>query len=396
MWLLDSAVRQSMEDARRFGMQPTVEQQVQFQARHSLDGGAGGQRILSIAGNNAQIDIVGTLTNSPDIFALIFGGGNTTYPEIVAALAAAIADDAVDNIILAIDSPGGSIDGLFDALTAITNTTKPTKAIISNLGASAAYALATQADTIEATNVMTRVGCVGIVTTIDVPEDKVTITSTEAPNKAPDVTTAKGKAVVREQLDAVHEVFVDAIAKGRGISVDNVNAKFGQGSTILAQDAVRRNMIDAVVLQMPKTVAQIESLETETDPNALDAGKLEVTKMTLDELRAAHPETYKAAIKVGVDKERDRVGSFVVAGEQSGDIAAALAHIKDGTEMNQTISTEYLMKAANRSDVAARAADDASVADAVNDTSDPVQNGKDTGDRVADYIEAQKGITAEA
>lgn len=397
MWLLDTYVRQAMERAASLGMRPTAEQKAEFSARHEFDGGGGTLRILSIAGNNAQIEIHGVLTNTPDIFALFFGGGNTTYPEIIAALAAVEADENVDNVTLAIDSPGGAIEGLFDTLSAITNMSKNTKAVISNLGASAAYALASQADRIEATNPMSQIGSVGIVVSFFVSEDEVVITSTDAPNKAPDVTTEEGKAIVRRQLDAVHGVFVEAIANGRGSTIENVNAKFGQGATLIAGEALRRGMIDGIVAQVPRTVAQIETL---TD--ALDqGGQLEASTMDLAELQKEHPETYKAAVDLGITQERDRVGAHATFGEQSGSMDIALKAIKEGTPINATNTAEYLTATANRRDLAALADDDKATANAADNATQPTAQETQTqadkeADAVADKIEARLGTTVVA
>lgn len=397
MWLLDTYIRQTMERAASMGMRPTAEQQAEFSARHEFDGGGGTLRVLSVAGNNAQIEIHGVLTNAPDIFALLFGGGNTTYPEIIAALAAVEADENIDNVTLAIDSPGGTIDGLFDTLSAITNMSKNTKAVISNMGASAAYAIASQADRIEAANPMSRIGSVGIVASFFVSDEEVVISSTEAPNKAPDVTTEEGKAIIRQQLDSVHGVFADAIANGRGTTIDNVNAKYGQGATLIAGEALRRGMIDGIVAQVPRTVAQIETLtdaKTET--------KMETDIMDLDKLKAEHPATYKAAVEVGIESERDRVKGHAIMGENSGAMDVALAAIKNGDIMTAEIQAEYLSAGMNRSDVSARTADETATADAADNATDATAPGDEQSqadkeaDIVAANLAAKLGVTVEA
>src|SRR5688572_10535595 len=76
-------------------------------------------RNLTVAGSTAQIAIEGVLTKKPDFFALFFGGGNTTYSTIRQALATAEMDPTIKDVVLHIDSPGGSVDGLFETLDAI-------------------------------------------------------------------------------------------------------------------------------------------------------------------------------------------------------------------------------------------------------------------------------------
>ena len=84
--------------------------------------------------------------------------------------------------------------------------------------------------------------------------------------------------------------------------------------------------------------------------------------MDLQEFKAKHPELYSAVqqegVVLGTTQERDRVGAFIVAGVQSGDMKTALTAIKEGSEMTTTLSTQFMMAAANRSDQNGRAADD--------------------------------------
>ncbi len=116
MWLLESSVRHAMQNAERSGYTPTAEQMAKFEANlyRDDDEGSSATRLLRVVGNNAEISVRGVVTNTPSFMAMIFGGGNTTYPDINAAIAAAEQDDAVDNIAFMIESPGGNIAGLFD------------------------------------------------------------------------------------------------------------------------------------------------------------------------------------------------------------------------------------------------------------------------------------------
>ena len=350
MWLLDSKVRQSIEQAQSAGFTPTAEQQERLTAAHITAASEGGSRVLTVAGNVAEIEVKGTLTNSPSFMAMFFGGGNTTYPEIISAIAEAEQDPTVTEMILAINSPGGSIDGLFDAIAAIKNAAKPIKATVSNLCASAAYALASQADEIIAGNPAARIGSIGIAATVEVYENEIDITSTNAPKKRPDVTTEAGKAVVREELDAIEDIFIEALAEGRGVTQEKIIAEFGQGAVVLARDALNRGMIDSIAV-------------SNTNPTTADSGgnQLEATTMDLKELVAQHPDVYQAAVQAGIDQERDRVGAHLTMGEASGDTTTAFTAIKDGSAMTATLQATYLAAGMNKSDIAARDSDNADI-----------------------------------
>ena len=385
MWLLEASVRQAIQQAQKAGFMPSAEQQAQFDARFGTSNvSANDNRLLTVAGNNAEISVKGVITKSPSFMAMLFGGGNTTYPEIISAIAAAEQDDTVSNITFAIDSPGGHFDGLFDTLAAIQTAKKPTKAVISNVGASAAFAIASQADEVTASNIAARIGSVGVVATFMVDDNEISIASTEAPKKRPDISTAEGIAMVREELDAMHEIFVDAIAEGRGTTADKVNADFGQGGTVLANEALKRGMIDAVAAPSLKAV---KNTKTTT---AHSGNQPEANNMDLKQLQAQHPETFAAAVQQGTTEERDRVSAHLMMGESSGDMKTASASIKDGSGMTATLQATYMTAGMNRSDVAGRQEDDLS-ANAGDNANAQDESGDNAGD-VASIIESKLGL----
>lgn len=386
MWLLEASVRQAIQQAQKAGFVPSVEQQAQFEARFVTgEVSANDHRLLTIAGDNAEISIKGVLTTAPSFMAMLFGGGNTTFPEIISAIAAAEQDDNVSNVTFAIDSPGGHFAGLFDVIAAIQSMKKPTKAVISNVGASAAFAIAAQADEIVASNIAARIGSIGVVLGFHVSDDIIEIASTDAPKKRPDVTTKAGVDMVREELDAMHEIFVDAIATGRSTTADKVNADFGQGGTVLANEALKRGMIDSIAVEPLKVVKN-----TKTTTANLSGNQPEATNMDLKQLQAQHPETFAAAVQKGTTEERDRVSAHLMMGESSGDMKTACTAIKDGSAMTAVLQATYMTAGMNRSDVANRQGDDAD-ADAGDNANAQDDNDDNAGD-VASIIEASLGL----
>ncbi len=371
MWLLEQSVLQNIEQAS--GYTPTAAQVDAFAARFG-DSEGGAPRLLTVAGDVADIAVAGVLTNRPDFFAMLFGGGNTTYPEITAALAAAEQDPGVSRVVLSVDSPGGTIDGLFDTIAALEAATKPITARVSNVAASAAYALAAQADTIEAGNRAARIGSIGIAVAGRIDPTVVQLASTAAPKKRPDLATAAGQAVVVEELDALHELFADAIATGRSTSIENVNKNFGQGATLLAEAARQRGMIDTVA------GAKRQPVPTSSETKSMDKATLQ----------AEHPAVYAAVREDGTAAERDRVSAHLILGEASGDMKTALAAAKDGTEMTAALHATYTAAGMNRGDQQAREGDDTSAADAADQQSDDQGVGE-----VVDLVAAKLGYNPE-
>jgi|GEM_PF-5125730 len=249
MWLLKSEIAERLAQFSKTGFVPTADQLHAFMARAPRTHRSSSQteEIMSISGDTAVITVSGVLTEQPDFWAWMLGIGNTTYSDIRAAFADAGANPAVKRVTLRVASPGGHVDGLFDTLAAIQAFGKPIS-VTAAQACSAAYALAAVAGTIEATGPAAEFGSIGVAASFsfDASEQIVNVTSTEAPNKRPDPRTPEGKAVVVKYLDAVHELFADAVAKGRGTTIGKVNTGFGRGASMLARAAKSAGMIDRV------------------------------------------------------------------------------------------------------------------------------------------------------
>lgn len=445
-----------MVRAMESGLAPTPEQIATFVEQHTLEAG-GTPRNLKLAGSVAQIDVHGILTPKPDFFARYFFGGNTTYEEILAAISLAEADPAVKQVVFSIDSPGGHSAGLFDVFAAIESMRKP-KLAVAAYACSAAYGIAAATGRIEATNRAVEVGSVGVAITYMDDPAIIDITSTEAPDKRPDPATEEGRAVIRRELDAIHELFAETIAKGRKTTVEKVNEKFGRGAVMIASDAKRRGMLDAIrtprlrsvtvsgseanvaglargfrvysgagvqsPLQLIASDQQDSAVQPHSEgtnqstPEALEgidetpttsAPTQKGGSMDLHTLKKDFPDVYKAAVREGreaaaednaqavasagesaIKTERDRVESFLVAGESSGDMKTAIECIRSGDEMTQTNMVKFMFAGRNKQDTDARQleTDQAAAATAATSTEPESQ---DLGDKVVALLEKQRG-----
>jgi len=245
MWLLKSEVFAELRSAQAGGLRPSAEQQSQFISSVVRPQASGDAGIYAVAGDTAQIDVVGVLSPRPSFLLWLLGYAQTTYAEIQQSLATAANDTKVQRVVMVVDSPGGHVDGLFDTLAAIEAFSKPIT-VTASCACSAAYAIAAAAGPITATSAAAEFGSIGVAVAVALDDETVDITSTEAPHKRPNASTPEGQAVIREHLDAVHELFADAIARGRASSVADVNANYGRGATLLAGAAKQRGMVDAI------------------------------------------------------------------------------------------------------------------------------------------------------
>lgn len=361
-WLIQKDVLRQLRE-QRAAVKLTAAEQRAHEERVAARGR--GPRNLRLAGDVAEIRVEGVLTKRPDFWAWLLGFANTTYTDLQEAIALAKSDPNVKSVQLFVDSPGGHADGLFETFAALEDlrAVKPVSVVAAN-AYSAAYGLAAVAGPIRATNDGAMFGSVGVAMSAVLWDDVVDLTNTESPDKRPDLSTEEGRAVVVRELDAIFDLFAEAIAQGRThagkeTSRDDVAERFGRGASFVARDAKKRGMIDTiakpVLRAVPAPTASVAGGKNDT--NASAAGGSGRTKMDLNELRSQHPELYAQAVQVGVDQERDRVCAHLEMGEQSGDLTTAFGAIRDGSGMTQTLTAKYLMAGMNRADRSARQAE---------------------------------------
>ena len=346
-WLLEANVLERLESAYRTH---------QFDELSAMDVTARSTAGLSTVDNGrlAVIKVEGILTKTPDMLVQLFYGANTAYDDIIAQIGAAEADPKVQGIRFEIDSPGGNVDGLFDALAAIEGSSKP-KSVLARNALSAAYGIAAAAGNITASGPGAMFGSVGTAVSLLVNDDVVTLTSTNAPEKRPDPRTEEGRASIIRHLDAVDSLFVEAIAMGRGTNVDVVRQSYGRGASLLAAEAERRGMIDGIA------GANLRVVKNGTQATAQGGSE---AVMDLEQLKAEHLAVYRAAVEIGVQQERERVMAHIKLG-RTGNLDAALSAIEDGSNVTQLTYATHMEAALNRRDVEARRDDDRTVEDAL-------------------------------
>jgi ClpP class serine protease len=436
MWLIKKDIADAMQHARAQGFTPPKAAMEAFETRHAEASAAGIPRNFKLAGDVVEIAIEGVLTPKPDFFAFWYGGGNTTYPDIIQSLALAAADPSVKRVVLNVRSPGGYCDGLFEALGALEAFPKP-KETRASMADSAAYAIAAMGGKITAAGPASEFGSVGVVATyVQYDFEKVyEITSTHAPDKRPDPSTPEGQATIRVYLDALHDLFVDAIARGRTASgtattKDEVNSDFGRGGVLLANSAKRLGMIDKIDKPQLRAVASDpeprgEALASpaaaeaaapaatttpappapQTNAPAANGGAPNRKQKTMDEkqLQAEHPALYSAVFNKGkaegkteaetaaaaaLAEEKDRIEAHLVMGETTGDMKLAVESIRKGDKMTQTLSAKYMVAGMSMRALSARADDDKAAAVAT-DGAAGGKPAKTLRDQIADEIEAQ-------
>lgn len=200
-------------------------------------------------GSVAIVAIDGTMFPKANLFTELSGG--TSTEQVGLDLNAALADPGVGSILLHIDSPGGAandIHALADMVRA-GREIKPITAYVANLGASAAYWVASAASEIVCDE-MALLGSIGVVAAVPNPhaeDDRdITFVSSQSPLKRPDPTSAEGKGEIQTTLDDMAAIFIGAVAANRGTTPETVAATFGQGGLFIARKAVAAGMADRI------------------------------------------------------------------------------------------------------------------------------------------------------
>jgi len=199
---------------------------------------------------------------------------------------AAVESADVKGILLRFDTPGGSVEGVpeLNAEILAARGKKPIWAHADGWAASAGYYLASAADEISV-NPSGKVGSIGVYAAhqdlsaqMEQKGIKTTIVKAgkyKAEANPVQPLSEEAQAHMQSQVDAFYEMFVKAVAKGRGVPVEDVRAGFGEGRMVMAAKAVTQGMADRVstfdqaLARMEKAVA--DTTRSEDDPEDRDA-----------------------------------------------------------------------------------------------------------------------------
>jgi signal peptide peptidase SppA len=208
-------------------------------------------------GGIAVIPVYGVITQRGNMVDDVSGPGMVSTQLVTQMLRQAVADDAVSQILLDIDSPGGSVYGVSELGDAILSARaqKTVVAIANSLAASAAYWVGSQASEFYVT-AGGEVGSIGVwqahfdysqalaaegVTPTLISAGKFKV---EGNPYAPLSEEAQG--FMQSRVDDYFLGFTKAIAKGRNLPIAQVRDGMGQGRVLGADAALAHNMVDGI------------------------------------------------------------------------------------------------------------------------------------------------------
>ncbi|MBR1031978.1 S49 family peptidase [Bradyrhizobium liaoningense] len=298
-------------------------------------------------GNVAVIDVAGPLFKRANLMTTFCGA--TAYETVRRDLQAAMDNASIRSILLNIHSPGGEAAGVAELATAI-NEVRGKKPIVTYAGdqaASAAFWLGT-ASAEFIIGPTAALGSMGVVagyrdtSAQDAARGIKTIefVSSQSPYKRVDINTQEGRDRVQARVDAMAAVFVETVAKYRGVSVEHALERFGQGDVLIGQAAVDAGMADGVATfeQVLASLARGESPKASFGFNPAATGQSGEVKMT-DEEKAA----FAAQIRAEVQAENEaKAKAEAEAKAKADEEAAAAAAASDPVVVERKRVTEIM------------------------------------------------------
>lgn len=293
----------------------------------------------------AIIPIIGTISKRMNMLSEFSGG--TSSELIRKDLEAALRDRSVSAIMLDIESPGGSVDGTAALSDFIFQSRgqKPIIAFANGMMASAAYWIGSAADMIIATE-DAMVGSIGVAMTH--------VENSEAAKKAGVVRTEifagkykriatgsqplseDGKAYLQGMVDHFYGMFIDSVARNRGVSVEAA-LKMADGKEFIGKQALEVGLVDLI-----GTRETALGKAKERGSNNVDIKILQEKHADLfAQVKAmGAEEATKSAIEAGIKQERDRVTEIIGA---DGDPIVTAKCLVEGIDVKTSV--QMLLKA---------------------------------------------------
>lgn len=313
---------------------------------------------VSYHGNVGVIHISGIISRHTDMFASFFGIGSAAIENIAKDFQSLLDNEEVKSIILDFDTPGGAITGVNELAEIIYNARgiKPIKAYVTGMACSAGYFLAAACDEI-IIDEMGQVGSIGVMRVVSKQNDKsVIFKSSQSPMKNIEADSELGKAEYQAKVDYLASIFIDKVAKYRGITADEVINRGNKGGVLVGAVAVtagladRLGSMDSLINELNnkgkkenhKEKNMPENLKEQAEEKAVDTASIEANAVAAERKRVAE----LMAIQVpGCEKlVQEAISSGATVAEANARIVAYIQseEYKEQIKANEQLSVQAL------------------------------------------------------
>lgn len=240
-------------------------------------------------GSIAVVRVFGTIVQRASQLGPCEGGTGTE--EIGAAIDAALADETVSQILMVFDTPGGSVFGVAELGDKIRSARgqKPIIGIADSMAASAGYWLLSQCSKAYCTPG----GMVGSIGVYGAHEDvskalaemgvAVTLVSAgkfKVEGNPFEPLGEEARAYMQKSIDTYYGSFTSAVARGRGVPVDQVRTGMGEGRCLSAADAKAAGMVDDVMTFDQVVQSMVREQKPRGGRSALAAAKADLEMLS--------------------------------------------------------------------------------------------------------------------
>lgn len=278
------------------------------------------------------------------------------------ALASLVQNSDVSQIVLHVESPGGMSAGTHQLANDVRQATsvKPVTAFVEDLGASAAYWVASQADKIYA-NAPARIGSIGtymVVSDLSAQAEKVGVKVHVVKAGESKGALTPGTEVTESQLSELqarvhgtNQFFLDAVAEGRGFSAGQI-AALADGRAHLAEDALKLGLIDGVQ-NFDSYLGQLGRTSITGAVSMANTETTETVVATIADIRAACPgissdsllamaESGKSLDECKDSYLQDLVGQITALSEENSSLKTKLDAVEESASEHSTLGVDPL------------------------------------------------------
>ncbi|MBL4835745.1 MAG: S49 family peptidase [Pseudomonas sp.] len=273
-------------------------------------------RTVTQRGTVALVPVSGPIFRYANLMTELSGA--TSLELLARDFTAAVEDPRTDSIVLVMDSPGGIASGIAEFAQMVRASPKKVVAYIDGNAASAAYWVASAASQV----VISRTGMAGSLGVVmnmrkNKDTDTYEIVSSQSPNKRASPETPEGLALFQNHVDKLASIFIEDVAKYRGVSEETVLSDFGKGDMRIGSDAVavgmadRESTLELLIAELNGTPPGERHMPDPTKPKAEQTGTVLASDINRDYLTANHADLLASieadARTAGATAERERI-----------------------------------------------------------------------------------------
>jgi len=183
--------------------------------------------------------------------------GGISGETIINELRVAVDDNSVRAIVLSLDTPGGTVDGVSDVVLAIkeAKTSKPVITYANGLLASAGVWLGVTSNAVVC-NEMAQVGSIGVImvhqeeSKAKVKSDITTTVLTAGKYKGDgnrfEPLSDQARNSLQDSLDYYYSMFIDHVAEARDMTIADCLTRAGEGRIFIGAQAVEAGLVDHI------------------------------------------------------------------------------------------------------------------------------------------------------